>query len=180
MPGMNIYQVLLAFTSIYYIQALPLHVSNDLELHESSAAFTGSIFTVKPVKSTGSSPKPKPVTLPVKKDCDNEWTKCVYETFDMRHCSNEKRKCLGKGEVQEWLQLADREEAEKPAEEEDEEAPEGEDDEAPEEEDDEGFEEIQEQLDNPNETGEGSIHPPYHTSPCEFLFFVRLFGVSDL
>ena len=71
MPGMNIYQVLLAFTLIYYIQALPLHVSNDLELHESSAAFTGSIFTVKPVKSTGSSPKPKPVTLPVKKDCDN-------------------------------------------------------------------------------------------------------------
>merc|ERR1711990_831224 len=150
MPGMNIYQILLAFTLIYYIQALPLHVSNDLELHESSAAFTGSIFTVKPVKSTGSSPKPKPVTLPVKRDCDKEWTKCVYETFDMRHCSNEKRKCLGKGEeaqVQEWLQLADREEAEKPAEEEDEEAPEGEDDEAP--------EEIQEQLDNPNETGEG-------------------------
>merc|ERR1711990_312082 len=150
MPGMNIYQILLAFTLIYYIQALPLHVSNDLELHESSAAFTGSIFTVKPVKSTGSSPKPKPVTLPVKKDCDKEWTKCVYETFDMRHCSNEKRKCLGEGEeaqVQEWLQLADREEAEKPAEEEDEEAPEGEDDEAP--------EEIQEQLDNPNETGEG-------------------------
>merc|ERR1712080_440825 len=93
---------------------------------------------------------PKPVTLPVKKDCDKEWTNCVYETFNMRHCSNEKRKCLGKGEeaqVQEWLQLADREEAEKPAEEENEEAPE--------EEDDERFEEIQEQLDNPNETGEG-------------------------
>merc|ERR1712072_558537 len=145
MPGMNIYQVLLAFTLIYYIQALPLHVSNDLELHESSAAFTGSIFTAKPVKSKGPAvikQTPKPVTLPVKKDCDKEWTKCVYETFNMRHCSNEKRKCLGKGEeaqVQEWLQLADREEAEKPAEEEDEEAP----------------EEIQEQLDNPNETGEG-------------------------